>query len=278
MRYYEFRFSPIEDEQVKDRLTALLLDLGFESFTEEEQTLTAYIPESLYQSNILADNGFTDQFPGISFVETLVGDRNWNEEWEKNYPPVLIAGKCYVRAPFHAPLPNMAFEILIEPKMAFGTAHHETTQLMAEWLMEMEVAGKQVLDMGCGTGILAILANKLGAAYVIGIDNDEWAWQNALENFRLNGVDQGEVILGDAHQIDADRYDIILANINRNILLRDMASYSDGLKDGGKILLSGFYETDRDVIEMESRKAGFTFAGIRELNKWAVMLFMKQQE
>ena len=277
MRFYEFRFEPIEGESLMDLLVGELLEYGFESFSEEENMLIAYLPESGYRNNLLKDLDFFKDHPGVKISEDLLEDKNWNEEWERNYQPVTIAGKCHVRAPFHEPEPGILFEIVIEPKMAFGTAHHETTQLMATWLMDLEVRGKEVLDMGCGTGILAILANKMGARCVIGIDNDEWAWQNALENFRLNGVESGEVIHGDSHQIESGRYDLILANINRNILLQDLEIYTRGLKKGGQILLSGFYESDRNAIEMESLEAGLNFTGIRTLNNWAVMLFKKEQ-
>jgi len=277
MRFYEFRFEPIEGESLMDLLVGELLDYGFESFSEDESVLIAYLPESGYRNNLLQDLDFFKDHPGVKISEDLLEDKNWNEEWERNYQPVTIAGKCHVRAPFHEPEPGILFEIVIEPKMAFGTAHHETTQLMATWLMDLGVKGKEVLDMGCGTGILAILANKMGARYVIGIDNDEWAWQNALENFRLNGVESGEVIHGDSHQIESGRYDLILANINRNILLQDLEIYTRGLKKGGQILFSGFYESDRNAIEMESLEAGLNFTGIRTLNNWAVMLFKKEQ-
>jgi ribosomal protein L11 methyltransferase len=277
MRFYEFRFEPIEGESLMDLLVGELLEFGFESFSEEENMLIAYLPESGYRNNLLKDLDFFKDHPGVKISEDLLEDKNWNEEWERNYQPVTIAGKCHVRAPFHEPEPGILFEIVIEPKMAFGTAHHETTQLMATWLMDLGVKGKEVLDMGCGTGILAILANKMGARCVIGIDNDEWAWQNALENFRLNGVESGEVIHGDSHQIESGRYDLILANINRNILLQDLEIYTRGLKKGGQILLSGFYESDRNAIEMESLEAGLNFTGIRTLNNWAVMLFKKEQ-
>lgn len=277
MRFYEFRFSPIEDESMIDLLTGMLLQLGFESFSEEPGSLVAYLPESRYQEDLFQKEIFFENNPDIAITQLLLEDKNWNEEWERNYQPVFIAGKCYVRAPFHQPRPGTAFDILIEPKMAFGTAHHETTQLVATWLMELDVKGKQVLDMGCGTGILAILANKMGAGFVIGIDNDEWAWQNARDNFRQNHIENGEIIPGDASQIEAGKFDIILANINRNILMQDMASYANGLKKDGKILLSGFYESDQEAIKTKARKAGLDFLGLRKLDQWAVMLFIKEK-
>jgi ribosomal protein L11 methyltransferase len=202
-------------------------------------------------------------------------DINWNREWESNYQPVTIAGKCHVRAPFHPPVNNVPYEIVIEPKMSFGTAHHETTQLMVEWLLELDVAGKDLLDMGCGTGILAILANKLGVRYVTGIDNDEWAWRNSLENFAINNVGEGIVFQGDAALIGSECYDVILANINRNVLLRDMKAYSSGLRQNGIILFSGFYKKDKEIITETALAAGLNIIGSRDLNDWAIMLFHK---
>ena len=276
MNFHEFRFEPIENESLKDLLLGELMELGFESYAEEEgECLLGYIAADNYRQGLLDDCEFLKDNPLIKVTEKVLDDKNWNEEWEKNYNPVLIDGKCFVRAPFHEPMPGARFEIVIEPKMAFGTAHHETTQLMATWLMEQDVAGLTVLDMGCGTGILAILANKMGASYVKGIDNDEWAWRNALENFRMNGVEQGDVLLGDVMQVELGKYDLILANINRNILLQDLPDYAKGLKAGGKILLSGFYESDRDSISKKAGDNGLRFIGIKSLNLWAAMLFIK---
>jgi ribosomal protein L11 methyltransferase len=276
MNFHEFRFEPIENESLKGLLLGELMELGFESYAEEEgECLLGYIAEDHYRQGLLDDCDFLKDNPLIKVTEKVLDDKNWNEEWEKNYNPVLIDGKCFVRAPFHEPMPGARYEIVIEPKMAFGTAHHETTQLMATWLMEQDIAGQTVLDMGCGTGILAILANKMGASYVKGIDNDEWAWRNALENFRLNGVAQGDVLLGDVRQVEKEKYDLVLANINRNILLQDLPDYAEGLKAGGKILLSGFYESDRDSISKKTGENGLRFIGIKSLNLWAAMLFIK---
>ena len=256
---------------------ARLAELGFESFMEEDQFLLAYLPVSLYNDDFQDEVKALVKQSGIEEQHSLIGDKNWNEEWEKNYAPVTISGKCHIRAPFHSARPGMQYEIIIEPKMAFGTAHHETTQLVAGWLMDLDVIWREVLDMGCGTGILAILANKMGARFVIGIDNDEWAWRNASDNFRINDVIAGEVILGDAKNIEPGRYDLILANINRNILVQDMVAYGSGLQPGGYLLVSGFYVSDREAIEMASHEADFTFMGLRTLNNWAAMLFRKSE-
>ncbi len=277
MRFFEYRFSPVRDETESALLTAFLLELGFDSFTEEEKELIAYRLSDLSSEEPVGYSRFNEHFPGIQYSYKSMENKNWNEEWEKNYEPVLIAGKCYVRAPFHPSRPDADYEITIEPKMAFGTAHHETTQLVAGWMTELNLTGLTVLDMGCGTGVLAILANKMGASNVMGIDNDEWAERNAVENFRLNRVTNGDVVLGDARDIATERYDLILANINRNILLNDMAHYAAGLKPGARIIFSGFYDDDSKAITGAAESSGLQFLGARSLNKWAAMLFMKKQ-
>jgi ribosomal protein L11 methyltransferase len=275
MAYLEIRFSPLNSEEEQSLLTAELLQKGFESFVEEEYSLLAYIPANIYKEDLMKDMAFLHHHPEVKFEVQLLEDKNWNKEWESNYKPVTIAGKCHVRAPFHPPVENIAYEIIIEPKMAFGTAHHETTRLMATWLLDLDVEGIDVLDMGCGTGILAVLANKMGARYVIGIDNDEWAWRNGLDNFRINKVAEGNVYQGDASLIGKDRFDLILANINRNVLMQDMKAYYEGLRVQGRLLLSGFYRKDVETITAAASGAGFQIAGARNLNDWAVMLFHK---
>lgn len=276
MAYLEIRFSPIHSEDEQSILMAGLLEKGFESFMEEESALVAYIPANIYNEDMMKDPAFfRHHHPEVKFEVKLLEDKNWNQEWESNYHPVTIAGQCHVRAPFHPHLENIAYEIIIEPKMAFGTAHHETTRLMATWLLELDVEAKVVLDMGCGTGILAILANKIGAQYVIGIDNDEWAWRNGLDNFRINEVTEGNVYQGDAALIGKDRFDIILANINRNVLLQDMKAYCEGLRENGVLLLSGFYQKDMETITASASASGLHLIGVRNLNDWAVMLFHK---
>jgi ribosomal protein L11 methyltransferase len=275
MPFFEFIFAPLGSEEDKSLLIAELLEVGFESFVENEQSLQAYISSENYSEDLLNNITFLKDHPGIKFKVHALENINWNKEWESNYQPVTIAGKCYVRAPFHPSMPGMVYEIVIEPKMAFGTAHHETTQLMAGWLMELDVVGKEVLDMGCGTGILAILANKMGAGIVTGIDNDEWAWRNGLENFRINGVADGEVLQGGAALIKPGLYDIILANINRNVLLQDMKFYYTGLRENGALLLSGFYQKDIEAIKASASGYSLRFIASKTLNDWSAVLFYK---
>jgi ribosomal protein L11 methyltransferase len=276
MPYLEISFSPLHNDNDKSILTAELLAAGFDSFNEEEDRILAYIETGLFTHRTLEEITFLRIHPGIKVDIKPLEDINWNREWESNYQPVTIAGKCHVRAPFHHVPPGMAYDIIIEPKMAFGTAHHETTQLMAAWLMELDVKGKSVLDLGCGTGILAILADKMGAEFVTGIDNDEWAWRNALDNFRINGVTAGEVRFGDSALVGTDRYDVILANINRNVLLQDMKACSAGIREGGVMLLSGFYERDIETIAGSAAGQGLDLVGPRTLNDWAALKFIKR--
>ena len=275
MNYLEILFSPLASEEAKSLLIAELLEVGFESFLDEEHSLLGYISSEFYPKDLIKNITFLKNNPEVKFEVRPLKDKNWNREWESNYQPVTIAGKCHVRAPFHPSLPGMTYEIIIEPKMAFGTAHHETTQLMAGWLMELDVKGKEVLDMGCGTGILAILANKMGAGIVTGIDNDEWAWRNGMENFRINGVTAGNVCAGDASLIRPGSFDLILVNINRNVLLQDMKAYNRGLRKDGILLLSGFYQQDIETIVASAAENALQFKASRTLNNWAVALFYK---
>ncbi len=274
-KYIEYTFSPLPDEAGRELLISELMVLGFDSFAEEDDRVTAYLPAALHTDDILSESGFIRQHPGLNVSVKQLEEKNWNEEWEKNYDPVVIGGRCLVRAPFHAPRPELPLEIVIEPKMSFGTAHHETTQLVAEWLLEQETAGKSVLDMGSGTGVLAILANKTGAAFVMGIDNDEWAWRNALENFSLNGVVNGAVLLGDAGAIAGRRFDLVLANINRNVLTGDMRQYAAAMNPNARIIFSGFLQEDEAVILRSAAGAGLSHLGTRTKGAWAAMLFMK---
>jgi ribosomal protein L11 methyltransferase len=275
MHFLEFIFTPLRSEEDKSILIAELLGLGFESFVDEEYSLRAYIPENIFKEGMIKDLSVIHDNPEVKFEVRPLEDKNWNQEWESNYQPVTIAGKCHVRAPFHPSFKNIAYEIIIKSEMSFGTAHHETTRLMATWLLELDITGKEVLDMGCGTGILAILANKMGARYVIGIDNDEWASHNAVDNFRINEVTDGDVYPGDAALIGRDRFDLILANINRNVLLQDMKAYCEGLRENGRLLLSGFYQKDMESIAVSASGSGLHLTGDRNLNDWAVMLFHK---
>lgn len=275
MGILEITFSPVRSDDEKSVLIAELLPFGFDSFNEEENTVLAYIDSAVFQENLLKEIGFLQNHPEINYRIEPLRDINWNKEWESNYKPVMIGGKCYVRAPFHPENPDAHYNILIEPGMAFGTAHHETTRLMALCLMQLDVRGKKVLDMGCGTGVLAILANKMGAKSVTGIDNDEWAWRNAIVNFGHNGISPENAIHGDAENIGKEAFDLILANINRNVLLNDMETYHQGLLPGGLLMLSGFYRTDKVSILEKAALIGFQPEFDDHENEWTVILLKK---
>lgn len=280
MDYIEIKAAFSQPEPWKDVFTTLLAEAGCDSFSdgEDEHILLAYIPENLFNEDyfrgLLANH---DYDVNIEFNFSKIETQDWNAVWESNYSPVLIADRCYIRAPFHESMPEAEYNILIEPKMSFGTAHHETTSLMIEYLLEENVTGKNLLDMGAGTGILAILASKKGANPVVAIDNDEWAYRNNLENNKHNDTENIEVLLGDASAIPQKSFDIILANINRNILLNDIAAYAKRLPQKGLLFLSGFYENpDLDIIKQKCAEEGLRFVNHKEKNNWVAAKFEKE--
>lgn len=293
MNYYSVRLEHKFTEIETDLLTDDLAGLGFESFENggEEcgaacvaQTLTAYIPAPDYEANkaaldtLLQDCGEKI----IARTDTLIPDKDWNAEWEKSYTPVRFGDFCYVHAPFHQPLAQVRHNIEIEPKMSFGTAHHPTTSLMIKFLESDPPTGKRVLDMGCGTGVLGILSGMQGAESVLGIDIDEWAYRNALENVARNGLSERmRIEQGDASNLQGREFDVILANINRNILLRDTAVYAACLPVGGVLYLSGFYRQDMDLLEKECNAHRLFYQKHIEKQDaggetWAAMKFVKK--
>ncbi|MDR0796243.1 MAG: 50S ribosomal protein L11 methyltransferase, partial [Tannerella sp.] len=245
---------------------------------QSSEGLVAYIPVACYQTEKLEKCLAKFPMENVTFhySTNFIKAQNWNEVWEKNYfRPVRIGHECLLRAPFHLEEPGYRFEIMIDPKMAFGTGNHETTGLMLREILTLEPGGKEVLDMGCGTSVLAILAAKKGAGRIVAIDNDEWAYHNAIENCQLNNAPHIQVVLGDASQIARQgMFDYIFANINRNILLRDIPAYCHALKAGGEILLSGFYKEDIPVLEANCIENGLTLLSVAEQNNWVVMRLM----
>ncbi|MBP5400985.1 MAG: 50S ribosomal protein L11 methyltransferase [Bacteroidales bacterium] len=279
MAYIEIKLTLAQAEPWKDVFTSLLADAGCDSFMdgESENILLAYIKEELYDAEnirqLLQNHGFdTDVSYEISHIE----EQDWNAVWEASYEPVTIVGRCHIRAPFHEPCPNMEYEIIIEPKMSFGTAHHETTSLMIEYILEEDFTGKSVLDMGSGTGVLSILARKRGATPVVAIDNDPWAYENNIENNARNGINDITVKLGDASAIGEQTFDVIIANINRNILLNDMHLYARSMHTGSIIFFSGFYQGhDLDTIRAKAATLGLEFVSNKIRNEWTAAKFVK---
>ncbi len=282
MDYYSLKItytSLLSSEIINDVLSSELAEIGFESFEEKEDGFYAYIPVTLYSKESTEQKlaGFPLENIAFRYDAELVKAKNWNEEWEKNYfQPIRIGDQCIIRASFHKEEPGFTHTLLIDPKMAFGTGNHDTTRLMITELLETELSGKTVLDMGCGTAVLAILARKLGSDKATAIDIDEWAYDNALENIRLNNVNGIEVKLGGAEQIGPDaQFDLILANINRNILLADMHFYAAAMKPGALLFMSGFYMEDIPVLEQEARKNNLTLIKQQESNNWAMIICSK---
>lgn len=263
-------------ELAREVLTQELSDLGFESFEETAEGLLAYIQAKDYNP-VLSDSLPADilGLGTATYTSATIKDKNWNEEWEKNFQPIVIANKCFVRAPFHAKMEGVPYEIVIEPKMAFGTGHHETTSLMIEQMLSLEFKDKQVLDMGCGTGILAIMASMLKAKQILAIDIDEWSYINTRENCEKNSIANVTPMQGDIDLIRKRQFDIILANINRNILLHQIPSYAASLPSGGSLLMSGIYRTDFTVIQEACEKVGFEHVSLIEKNNWIAVLFRK---
>jgi ribosomal protein L11 methyltransferase len=268
---YDFKVNPLQPGT--EILIAELGYAGFESFVETEEGVTAYIQKDEWNPNILDDINIldSDEFK-IEFTFSEIEQINWNSEWEKNFDPIEVDGKCTVRAPFH-PDKNFEYEIVIEPKMSFGTGHHETTFMMLQFILENDFKGKSVLDMGCGTAVLAILAEMRGASKLDAIDIDEWCFENSLENIERNNSENISVFLGDAKLLSDKKYDVIIANINRNILLNDMDTYRKCLEKGGILYLSGFYNEDLPIIKEACNNLGFTFVENKEKNKWVAAKF-----
>ncbi|NIJ45579.1 ribosomal protein L11 methyltransferase [Wenyingzhuangia heitensis] len=263
---YTFTITPLQP--ATEILIAELGELGFESFEETETGLEAYIQTKDWNEDIL-DNVFalqSEEFT-ISYTYKEIEQVNWNAEWEKNFEPIHVDNKVSVIAPFHERT-GMEYEIIIEPKMSFGTGHHETTHLMIKHLLELDLTNKSVLDMGTGTGILAIFAEMKGAKPIDAIDIDEWCFINTEENIEKNNCTHITAYQGDASMLVAQKYDVIIANINRNILLNDMDLYNQCLNKGGQLLLSGFYTQDIPFLEERTKDLGLTIQKTYNRNNW----------
>ena len=276
MNYYACSFTNPENENLKDMFMELLGEIGFDSFMDTDEGFEAYCQEPALDDNELNDIMQMEQFANVKLLKKeLIPDQDWNATWEASYEPVIINEFCRIRAPFHKVEGSYKYDLIIEPKMSFGTAHHETTSQIIELMLQSDFTGLNLLDMGSGTGVLAILAKKLGSATTVAIDNDEWAYRNALDNIRLNDENDIVVELGDANSLNDRQFDIILANINRNILLRDMKEYVKCLVDGGKIFFSGFYEEDLVLIAKEAERLGLRYSNHVTKNNWTAAVFVK---
>jgi len=275
INYIGYIFTVSPKEPATEILIAQLGSVGFESFVENENGVSAYIQEGDWNSSILEAIQIlnSDEFE-ISYVEEVIEQVNWNSEWEKNFNPIQVNDMVSIRAPFHDD-PNLQYDIVIEPKMSFGTGHHETTHMMVQQLIDMDLTNIKVLDMGCGTGILAIFAEMKGANLIDAIDIDNWCYLNSVENAERNNCSNISVYEGDATLLKNKKYDVIIANINRNILLNDMEAYMNCLNDDGVILFSGFYKEDIPVIDAEVSKYGFKLDRTIERNNWVSLKYMK---
>ncbi len=264
-------------EEGRDMLLAFLSEKGFDSFEETPDGLRAYILEKNWQPSLVTELSIVQSGAvQLTFDTEKMETINWNEEWERHYEPISIGDSIHVRAPFHAPKPEVRFDLLIEPKMSFGTGHHQTTRLMSLLLLEMEVQGKSVLDMGTGTGVLAILAEKTGAREVTAIDNFEWAVENTIENAARNSCSKITALHGDAGSLEGMKFNTILANINRNVLLEDMRVYANSLLPEGYLAISGFFESDRPLLDEEAESLGLVAEKLLTEDPWAARLYRKK--
>ncbi|TKC10602.1 50S ribosomal protein L11 methyltransferase [Pedobacter polaris] len=278
MEYKKVAFSFIDiEEYQQDLLIAALGDIGFDTFEDTKTGFDAFIIANQFNETQLVDvlNGFEGELE-YTYTVSSIAAQNWNEEWEKNFSPLVINEDCYVRATFHEHQPQYQYEIVIDPKMAFGTGHHQTTTMMMLYILETAIKDKVILDMGAGTGILGILAAKRGAAEIVAIDNDEVCYRSAIENAALNEITNLTSLCGSKETIPAQDFDIILANINRNILLDQIESYAAVLKPNGNIFFSGFYETpDLEMIKAHCLQFNLNYVDHKKIGDWVAAKFVK---
>lgn len=275
--YIEYDFTVAPKEPATEILIAELGYAGFESFVEHANGVTAYIQKDAWHTDVLKDIAIlsSTEFT-IDYEVKEIEQTNWNSEWEKNFDPIQVDGLVSIRAPFHEN-PNLTYDIVIEPKMSFGTGHHETTHMMVQHLLKLDLENKATLDMGCGTGILAIFAEMKGAKPLDGIDIDNWCYLNSIENAERNNAKHISFYEGDASLLTNQKYDVIIANINRNILLNDMKTYTSCLNQNGVLLLSGFYKEDIPTIDQEVTTYGLTLQNTLERNNWVSLKYLKNK-
>ena len=275
MNYIEIDISLSEKSPFTDIITAKLNEIEFESYQETEYGLQAYIQQKLFNEDLL-NNAFSilKNKVDFSFKITEIKQQNWNLKWESSFQPVIINEKCIVRAGFHQPI-DIEFEIIITPKMSFGTGYHATTFLMMNSMFNLDLINKTILDIGSGTGVLSILSEKLGARNILGIDIDNWAFENAKENKILNNCNRISFKIGDVSNIENKRFDVILANINRNIILKEIDTYSALLNYGGHMLLSGFYTDDESLILSKAERLNLNFQMRKQKDNWLLLHLQK---
>lgn len=270
--YIELAVTVSPLEPFRDLFIAQLGSVGFESFSETEEGFAAYILKEDYSASAAMEQMQWDGVT-VSVKEQEIEQVNWNAEWERNFNPIEVDGRVYIRAPFHAERAGFEYAMLIEPKMSFGTGHHQTTHMMIQWLLETPSNHADVLDMGCGTGILGILAGMRGAKSIHGIDVDTWCIENTLENAQRNGVAMKADLGGS--EVLSGTYDLILANINLNVLLADIAHYEKALRKGGSIFFSGFYEDNVPTLRAAAEALGLTFEGVKAREQWRSIKMVK---
>jgi len=277
MNYIELDFKLDPLLPAREVLVYELGELLYESFVNTSEGIKAYIPIVDFDESQL-DGLMTFDIPDLfySYLKTEIEQENWNATWEEDFQAIYIDDKCVIRAPFHAAPEEGVMDVLISPKMSFGTGHHQTTFMMAQKLFNLDVDGKSVLDMGCGTAVLAIIAKKLGAQTVWGIDIEDFAYENAKENVQLNSVSEVIVYKGGAEMLNSQSFHLILANINRNILLEDMKAYCNVLETNGRICFSGFFTTDIDILKEHATNLGLVFEDKQEKEGWAMLSFLKK--
>lgn len=271
--YYEVAFKTGNHRSLKDILIAELAEAGFESFVDSEDGFLAYVPEELFSEEKLQRVVGTTEYEESPVIQRIE-PQNWNTVWESQFDPIQVNAEICIRAPFHNPMPGFAFELIIEPRMSFGTGHHATTRLMCEAMQSIDFKGKIVCDMGCGTGILGILAMKMGAESAFGVDIEQWAVENARDNASTNSVVM-QIEEGGAEHLEGKKFDIILANINRNVLLDQLPAYASGLASGGYLLLSGFLDPDVAILVSASENLGFKVKKISAEENWRCIVLEK---
>lgn len=282
MRYFEIKFTTTPYSEIAtDLLREFAAEAGCESFIDNSEGFIGYAQIELFEENILKQliNDFPIEGTQIEYDIQIAEYKNWNKTWEEeSFQPIVIGDKCVIHSTQHTDYPKLPIDIKIDPEMSFGSGTHETTSMMLTTMMELDIKGKRVLDMGCGTGILSIMASKLGAKQITAIDIDEWSVKNATKNSILNSAENIEITQGTSNNLskDIETYHIILANINKNIILNDLKTYTECLTNSGRLLVSGFYETDLPDIERIAELNGLKKEISRMRNEWCCALFCKQ--